>query len=35
MLSPNWEGTKQKYTYEKHITNEGWKVGVDYAAHMH
>ena len=29
-LEINWEGTKQKYTYQKRLTNQSWKVGVDY-----
>ena len=29
-LEINWEGSKQKYTYRKRLTNQSWKVGVDY-----
>ena len=30
----NWEGTKQKYTYQLWLTNQSWKVGEDYAAQI-
>ena len=34
-LGLNQEGTIQKYTYRKRLTNRSWKVGVDYAARIH
>ena len=34
-LGLNREGTKQKYTYQKRITNRSRKVWVDYAAQIH
>ena len=30
-LGLNREGTRQKYTYQKRLTNRSRKVGVDYA----
>ena len=30
-LGLNWEGIRQKYTYQKRVTNWSWKVGVDYS----
>ena len=34
-LGLNREGTRQKYTYQKRLTNRSLKVGVDYAARIH
>ena len=34
-LGLNEEGARQKYTYQKRLTNRSGKVGVDYAARIH
>ena len=34
-LGLNREGTRQKYTHQKRLTNQSGKVGVDYAARIH
>ena len=31
----NQEGTKQKYTYQKQLTNQNSKTGLDYSARIH
>ena len=34
-LGLNQEGIRQKYTYQKRLTNRSRKVGVDYATRIH